>query len=87
MLKKRVKNDETEETPISPITETLDFDKPSYVFKPEAGHEWKQRGPYLVCISCELQHAVWIGMEKIMVGQEENGKPILKNRKEIEHRH
>lgn len=41
---------------------------------------FKQRGPYLVCISCQIQHAVWIGMDKIMTGEDDDGKPILKSR-------
>ncbi|MBU2346620.1 MAG: hypothetical protein KJ888_20715 [Gammaproteobacteria bacterium] len=61
-------------------TEILDFTKPDYSFIPKGVHEWKQQGYYLVCKSCELEHAVWIGSEKIMIGIEERGKPILKRR-------
>lgn len=63
--------------------ELLDFDKPDFVFIPKGLHEWRQQGFYLVCKSCELQHAVWIGMDKIMVGIKSDGTPILKNRKEL----
>ncbi len=62
--------------------ELLDFNKPDFTFIPKGSHEWKQRGPYLVCMSCEIQHAVWIGTEKIMVGMNKKG-PILKTRKEL----
>jgi hypothetical protein len=51
-----------------------------YEFIPNALCHFKQRGPYLVCVSCELQHAIYIGMERIMVGEDENGRPILKAR-------
>jgi hypothetical protein len=51
-----------------------------YEFIPNALCKYKQRGPYLVCVSCELQHAVYIGMSKMMVGEDENGRPILKDR-------
>lgn len=61
----------------------LDFNKPDFTFIPSARHRWKQQGPYLVCTSCELQHAVYIGMDKIMVGEDEDGKPILKNRSKL----
>jgi len=61
-------------------TEVLDFTKPTYTFKPNEVHDWRQQGPYVVCKSCELQHAVWIGMDKIMVGINEKGQPILKKR-------
>ncbi len=63
-------------------SELLNFDKPDFTFIPKGNHEWRQRGPYLVCMSCELQHAVWIGMDKIMVGINKKG-PILKKRTSI----
>lgn len=63
--------------------ELLNFDKPDFVFIPKGGHEWRQRGPYLVCMSCEIQHATWIGTERIMVGIDKGGQPILKRRKEL----
>lgn len=51
-----------------------------YEFSPGAFCKYKQRGPYLICTSCEIQHAVWIGMDKMMVGEDDNGKPIVKSR-------
>ena len=64
--------------------EQLNFNKPDFSYIPPARHQWQQRGPYLVCKSCSLEHAVYIGMEKIMVGETEEGKPILKKRSELE---
>lgn len=64
-------------------TEVLDFNRPSFVFRPNERHDWRQQGPYLCCKSCELQHAVWIGMEKIICGLKEDGTPILKARNSI----
>jgi hypothetical protein len=61
------------------ISEGIDFSKPDFGFKPKEYHEWRQRGPYLVCTSCDLEHAVYIGMDKILVGLDEKG-PILKKR-------
>jgi hypothetical protein len=58
--------------------ETLDFNNPDYSFFPEGRHVYRQQGYYLVCISCELQHAIFIGPEKHMVGETEEGLPILK---------
>jgi hypothetical protein len=58
----------------------LDFNKPDYSFIPPNIHNWRQEGGYLICKSCELQHAVYIGMDKIMVGETESGQPILKKR-------
>ena len=50
---------------------------------PEGKHIWRQEGPYIVCRNCPLHHAVYIGMDKIMVGEEEDGKPIMKDRASI----
>jgi len=61
-------------------TEVIDFSHPTFVFKPNEMHEWRQQGPYLLCKSCDLSHAVYIGMEKILVGLNEKGQPILKKR-------
>jgi hypothetical protein len=61
-------------------SEVLDFTQPTFTFKPNEAHEWRQQGPYLVCKSCELSHATYIGMDKILVGLDEKGKPILKKR-------
>jgi hypothetical protein len=52
-------------------------------FKPAGRHTYRQEGGYLVCRTCTLHHAVWIGMEKIMVGEDELGNPILKSRSEL----
>lgn len=58
--------------------ETLDFTKPDYSFTPSGSHEWRQQGPYLICKSCELEHAVFIGINRQMTGISEDGKPIVK---------
>ena len=71
-------NQEPEETPGEDIVYTPDF-----VFLPKGRHTYRQEGPYLVCRSCELHHAIYIGMEKLMVGENDNGEPILKTRKEV----
>jgi hypothetical protein len=62
------------------MQEQLDFSQPDFVFQPKEQHDWRQQGPYLVCKSCEIEHAVFIGTEKIMVGLNESGQPIFKNR-------
>lgn len=64
-------------------TEKLDFTKPDFEFIPQGNHEFRQQGPYIICYSCILQHAVWIGMEKLMVGIDKGGQPILKMRSEV----
>lgn len=82
MPPKRVQAMNNEEKDDS-IKESLDFTKPDYVFTPNENHDWRQQGPYLICKSCEIQHSTYIGMEKIMVGVDEQGKPLFKNRKEL----
>lgn len=60
--------------------ETLDFNKPDYDFVPGATHEYRQQGPYIICYSCELQHALYIGIDKMLMGFDENGKPKIANK-------
>jgi len=60
--------------------EVGDFNKPDYKFEPKEHHDWRQQGPYLVCKSCEIEHATYIGMEHLMVGINDQGQPILNNR-------
>ena len=71
------------ETRDDSVVEVSNFEKPDFVFLPKDNHEWRQQGPYLVCKSCEVEHAVWIGVEKMLTGLDEKGQPILKNRKEL----
>jgi hypothetical protein len=71
---------QTEE--ILPESEILDFTKPSFKFSPSNNCDWIQRGYNLVCRSCELEHGVFIGPDKLMVGKDKNG-PILKSRKDL----
>lgn len=63
--------------------ESLDFNSPAFTFTPAGRHTYRQEGYYLVCKSCELHHAVFIGPDKIMVGEDEKGNPILKKRIDI----
>lgn len=48
-----------------------------------AAHIWKQRGPYLVCVSCPHEHAVGVGAfgadpTDVFQGIGEDGKPRFK---------
>lgn len=72
--------EQTNEPESNAETENLDFTRPTFEFKPQEHHDWRQQGPYLCCKSCELEHGVWVGMGKILVGLNEMGQPILKNR-------
>jgi hypothetical protein len=62
---------------VSEPVETLDFTHPDYEFFPKGRHLYRQQGFYLICLSCELQHAIFIGGTKRMVGETEEGLPIL----------
>lgn len=73
---------QNEEEKDDSIIEDLDFNNPSFVYKPEANHGWKARGPYLVCTECIVEHGAWIGVNKLLVGFTEKGEPILKNKDE-----
>lgn len=42
------------------------------------GHTWRQRGPWLVCISCSKKHASWLGLNKELTGIDEKGNPIVR---------
>ena len=46
-------------------------------------HQWKQKGAWLVCSSCEYTHAVWIGTNRLMTGVDKEGNPILKDRHQV----
>lgn len=65
-----------------PLEETLDFTHPDYTFIPKEVHDWRAQGPYLICKSCEITHAVYIGMEKMLVGLDSEGKPLFENRED-----
>lgn len=66
----------------APENDQLNFEKPDFSYIPKGNHVFRQEGPYLVCRGCELEHAVFIGMDKVMVGMDEKG-PIIKKRSEL----
>lgn len=42
-------------------------------------HRWRQKGYYLVCSACEIRHGAWVGPAVQMVGEQEDGTPILES--------
>jgi hypothetical protein len=58
--------------------EERDLDKPDYIFVPKGNHGWLQQGPYLVCRTCDLTHATFIGVSRTLTGIDKDGQPILK---------
>ena len=71
-----------EQSDIQPIIEEKNWETPDFTFIPKGTHLWIQRGYYLICTSCGLSHAVFIGPNSIMVGIKD-GEPIIKTRKEL----
>ena len=61
------KNNEKGE--VKPIVEEADWSRPDYSFEPKGNHLWRQSGYYLICGSCDLEHAIFIGKDKIMEGK------------------
>ena len=41
-------------------------------------HRWVQKGPFLICKSCPLEHGTYIGTSNLFLGIDEKGLPILK---------
>ena len=78
MQKKPLKTKQEENE--KPEGEIFDFNKPDFSFIPKGRHLWRQQGYYIICHSCDLSHAVFIGSKKIMVGENEKGEPIFKVR-------
>lgn len=83
IVRRRVNNSQQEANETEERKEILDFTKPDFSFIPQGFHKYKQVGYYLVCTSCEIQHAIWVGPHKILVGVDEKGAPVLKTRKEL----
>lgn len=80
MLWRQHMNEENNNTELKEEVETMDWSKPDYVFTPKSIHRWRQQGYSLICIGCELEHGVYIGPTKLMVGENEDGTPIFTNR-------
>lgn len=77
-LKQHMNEQANEQEQVIAEQEVADFSKADFSFMPNAKHIWRQQGYYLICREgCELEHAVFIGSEKIMTGETEDGQPIL----------
>lgn len=40
-------------------------------------HHFRQRGPWIRCITCENSHGAWVGTHVRMIGEKEDGTPIF----------
>lgn len=45
-----------------------------------SAHQWHQEGGYLICDSCSVRHAAFIGIDKVLKGFDDQGKPIIEKR-------
>lgn len=43
------------------------------------GHNWRQKGPYLVCTSCKLKHSLFVGLTKRLKWVKEDGEIVLED--------
>lgn len=44
---------------------------------------WVQQGPYIVNKSGKLDYAIYIGMDKVLMGVDMEGKPVVEDRLEV----
>lgn len=63
-------------------SQTMDFNNPDFRFEPR-NCNYRQRGYFLVCRTCDLEHGIFIGSDKVMVGVDEENRPIVKTRSEM----
>ena len=78
--KDQMEPQDEKEDEVQPESEVFNFDRPDYVFKPNEVHSWRQEGPYIICKSCELIHATFIGMDKWLVGLNSEGQQLFKKK-------
>ena len=76
-------NQQSNQNEVEAVAETKLFNSEDIEIFPSGRHTWRQQGPYIVCKECPLHHAIYIGMEKVMVGEDEDGTPILRDRASI----
>lgn len=80
-MPKAQENQNENQEPQEQVIELGEQMQKDFVFVPSGTHRWRQRGPYIVCLSCEIQHAIYIGMERAMIGENADSTPILAKRK------
>jgi len=49
----------------------------NYINTDPTQHNWRQKGPYLVCTSCKSRHAIYLGLDKILKTTKSNGEIVL----------
>lgn len=77
-IKTKIEKSEDEESPKAQ-GETYETDLSTLVpYTNLQGHVWHQEGPCLICSSCAVRHATMIGMDKRLMGFDDEGNPIIK---------
>lgn len=49
----------------------------------EKKHNWRQKGNMIYCKSCDYPHGFYIPPEKMMVGIDKEGMPVIKDKRFI----
>ncbi len=62
-----------------------DFANSPHKFRLDKVHNWLQRGYYVHCTACPLEHGLWVGKDKLMVGIDADNMPILETRQDLGH--
>lgn len=78
MMNQMKKKEESQEEDKPLVEEKVEFHQLS---SPTVGkkHDWIQKGPDLICTSCESAHGIRIGVNKRLKGFDENGQMIIEN--------
>jgi hypothetical protein len=42
--------------------------------------KWVQKGPYIINTGSKLDYGIYIGIDKKLVGIDENGKPVIQSK-------
>lgn len=72
------KENENEKVQLDPESVEVDLSK----LEPytNSAHQWHQEGGYLICDSCTVRHASHIGIDRVLKGFDDQGKPIIEKR-------
>jgi hypothetical protein len=75
-----VEPEEEEEKDPQLMPETHEVDLSKLIPFTNSGHQWHQEGAYLICDSCMVRHAAFIGIDKVLKGFDEDGNPLIEKR-------
>lgn len=70
--------EEEQDPQLAPETQEVDLSK--LIPFTNSGHQWHQEGAYLICDSCMVRHAAFIGIDRVLKGFDEDGKMLIEKR-------